>query len=329
MRPSVSRRAALRGLTSIGALGGLTCLATPAMPQARLFQAPPLGFDPKTAANEELQRYGALARPSAESSPQYRRLWNRTYSAKLDFVKPTFRARNSYRRMPAQRRQTFDNWAGLAVQTAGSPLICVAGTWTIPNPRVPDEAVGGDSNYNSAWIGIDGYFPSTDILQAGVDFNFKTGSSEITIAPWWEWWPGPSVYIDSLQVSPGDTFSCVITGTVGGVDALVQMTNLSSNRHATFLATAPANTKLVGDCAEWIVERQYRSSAPDSIISDLSQFGSIFFDNAFASTSRPESHGPVADAGSGTPISMTASDNVQLIAAPTLLRPTSFRVDRV
>jgi hypothetical protein len=329
MRALVSRRTALCGLGSIGAATGLTYFATPAIPQAKLFQVPPLGFDPKSAPNEELQRYGLLARPSADSSPQYQKLWSRTYSAKVDFVAPTFRARNRYRRLPPQRRQTFNNWAGLAVQTSGTPLITVAGTWTIPYPRAPDDAAGNEPNYNSAWIGIDGYFPSTDILQAGVDFNFTTGSTEISIAPWWEWWPGDSYYIDSLQVSPGETFSCVIVGTAGGADALVQMTNLSSNRHVTFLATAPANTTLVGDCAEWIVERQNRTSASDSPISDLSQFGSVFFANAFASTSRPQSHGTVLAAGSGTPISMSANDGVQLIAVPAVLGPTSFRVDRV
>jgi hypothetical protein len=199
----------LCGLGSIGAASVLTYFATPAMPQAKLFQVPPLGFDPKSAPNEELQRYGLLARPNAESSPQYQKLWSRTYSAKVDFVAPTFGARNRYRRLPPQRRQTFNNWAGLAVQTSGTPLITVAGTWTIPYPRVPDDAGGNEPNYNSAWIGIDGYFPSTDILQAA-STNFTTGSTEISIAPWWEWWPGESYYIDSLQVSPGDTFSCVI-----------------------------------------------------------------------------------------------------------------------
>ena len=97
----------------------------------------------------------------------------------------------------------------------------------------------------------------------------------------------------------------------------------------TFLATAPPNTTLVGNCAEWIVERQNRTGAQDSALSDLSQFGAVFFDNSFASSAKPEAHGTVVEAGSGTPISMTGDGGAQLLAVPTVLRPTSFRVDRV
>ena len=156
------------------------------------FEVPPPGFDPKIAGGEQLQRYGVLARPTAESSEQYQRLWNRTFASRPDFVAPEFKTRKRYRRTPAQRRQTFNNWAGLAVRTSGAPFITVAGTWTVPNPHVPDDAAGNEPNYNSAWIGIDGFSsPSeNDILQAGVDFNFMPGSSWIEVSPWWEWWPG-------------------------------------------------------------------------------------------------------------------------------------------
>jgi hypothetical protein len=326
----ISRRAAMGGLGAVALAGGTTGVTRRARAQARVFDLPPKGFDPRSGGSAELQRYGLLARPGADASVEYKQLWSRVYAAKPNFVVPTFKARTRYRRMPVPRRQTFDNWAGQAVDTPGAPFVTVAGVWTVPNPRVPDDATNGERNYNSAWIGIDGYSaPSeNDILQAGVDFNFMPGSTWVEIAAWWEWWPGGSFYVDNFPVAPGDTVSCVINGAVGGTDALVQLADLGTNTHMTFLATAPPGTRLAGNCAEWIVERQRHSTAEGSPLSDLSRFGSVFFDNAFASSAAPGAGGSVVKAGSGTPISMVADTGTQVLATPTVLGPTSFRVDR-
>jgi hypothetical protein len=331
MAVSVSRRAALRSLGCLAMSGGMASSQASAAAQTRTFEAPPKGFDPRSAAEEQLKRYGLLARPTASSSQQYRQLWNRSLSRNLNVVVPKFRARRPSRRMllNTERRETTNNWAGVAVRAGSAPLISIADTWTVPYPHTPDASTGKAKHYNSAWVGIDGYLPPERILQAGVDFNFTVGSSTVEVAPWWEWWPGDSEYFDNFQAAPGDIISCVISGAVGSAEAVVRMANLGSNRFVSFLARAPAGTTLTGNCAEWIVERQTQSANGNAPLSDLAQFGTIFFDSCFASSGSIEAHDAViVDAGSGTPISMTADSSSQLLAVPSILGSTTFKVDR-
>jgi Peptidase A4 family len=300
------------------------------------FDMPPNGFDPKAAPDDVLKRFGVLQRPGPDTSIQYRKFWDGLFSRDATYVAPRFKSRTS---RPSLRAVSsfgaggvrYDNWAGIGVESNGAPIISVSGTWNVPNLDVPPGLQDGTSCINSVWIGIDGFSaPSKDILQAGIDLRVtrQAGVLNVEILPWWEWWQGDSFYFDGFPVSPGDIVSCNISGTAGGTAGTLYMANLVSGRHISLSIPAPAGTTLIGNCAEWIVERQ-TFDANSSILTELSLFGSIFLDNAFATTAiPPKTDQQTISAGHGTLISMTATDNVKILASPTILGPTTFRVDR-
>jgi len=181
---------------------------------------------------------------------------------------------------------------------------------------------------NSVWVGIDGFSaPNSDILQAGVDLRVtrQSGVLNVAIEPWWEWWKGQSFYFDNFRVSPGDTISCHINCVAGGTTGTVRMANLVSGLHISLVVPAPAGTSLIGNCAEWIVERQ-TIDATSNVLTELSDFGSIFLDDAFASTNDASKS---LLAGKGVPITMVAADNTTMLASPTILGSTALKVDRL
>jgi hypothetical protein len=76
------------------------------------------------------------------------------------------------------------------------------------------------------------------------------------------------------------------------------------------------------------VERQTADANSDTL-TELSEFGSIFFDNAFASTAATPKPEEIKSVGSGTLITMTANDGTTLLAGPTLVGQNTIRIDRL
>lgn len=207
----------------------------------------------------------------------------------------------------------------------------VSATWTLPNLTVPPYVDGDVACVNSVWIGIDGFAaPNSDILQAGIDLDITRQAGKVTVSlqPWWEWWQGQSFYFENFPVSPGDVVSCSISCPAGGTNGIVTMTNAATRNHISLSVPAPAGTKLIGNCAEWIVERQ-TADASSSALTELSEFGSIFFDEAFAATATPPNAQQTIPAGNGTPITMTSTDYTTMLAAPRILAPNTIRIDRL
>jgi Peptidase A4 family len=298
-------------------------------------EVPPLGFNPKTAPADILKRYGILQQPSEGASLQYRKLWERMYPPGVNFVLPNFKSRAPTNRalaesIPAGRVQ-YNNWAGVGIDAKGKAITKVSATWTVPNLGVPPHVEEGSQCINSIWVGIDGFAPpNNDILQAGVDLIVsRQGSSlKVSIEPWWEWWKGQSFYFDKFPVSPGDVISCGIICDAGATTGTVTMTNSITRDHVSLSVPAPAGTKLIGNSAEWIVERQ-TADANSTTLTELSEFGSIFFDNAFAATAAAPKPEETLSAGKGTLITMTADDGTTMLAGPTLVGQNTIRIDRL
>jgi Peptidase A4 family len=298
-------------------------------------EVPPRGFDPRTAPPDILGRYGILQRPSDGASSQYRKLWERMYPRGVNFVVPNFKSRAPTNRALAKSippgRVEYNNWAGIGIHAQDKAITKVSATWTVPNLATPRYVEDGTPCINSVWIGIDGFLPpNNDILQAGVDLVVsRQGSSlKVSIEPWWEWWKGQSFYFDKFPVSPGDVISCSIICAKGATTGSVIMTNSITRDHVSLSVPASAGTKLIGNCAEWIVERQTADANSDTL-TELSEFGSIFFDNAFASTAATPKPEEIKSVGSGTLITMTANDGTTLLAGPTLVGQNTIRIDRL
>jgi hypothetical protein len=318
----------------------------------RLFNTPPSGFRPKTATPDDLKSFGVLQRPTNDSSPEYRLLWERMYSDGFNTIVPQFKPRIAKTKILApgsapsaisEEPKTlsqriapspiqYPNWGGIAIARGqhDAPVVQVSGTWNIPNLAVPSYVADGVKCINSIWIGIDGFSPpQSDILQAGVDLvaSRQNGVVSAGIYAWWEWWKGDSFYFDNFPVSPGDVISCTITCAAGGSSGTVNMSNAISGNHISLSVPAPQGTTLIGNCAEWIIERQ-TPDASTAAYTELSEFGSVFFDGAFAATMTPPNAQQTLLPGSGKQIMMMADDGTTILASPTLLGPNTLRIDR-
>jgi hypothetical protein len=299
----------------------------------RTYELPPPGFNPLTAAPRLLQRYGLPKRPDAKSAPELLKSWEAAFAGPRTWITPEFREMKGKYHGPARRpRQqahlkragvsvanaTSENWSGsVAFPPVGQTFTWVAGQWTVPNPYPP----GLGQFYASEWIGIDGW-KSGDVLQAGTETQVvnllgKDFSARVVYA-WWEWYPAYEVAITNLPVSPGDIMSCLIhVNSISTASVIVQ--NQSSNVTTLFTITAPSGTTLVGESAEWIVERP----TVNKVLTKLADYKVDYFDYGFAGTTNISKF---VTLGLGTAVTMKANNGASL-SVPTLEGVTLMKVN--
>jgi hypothetical protein len=272
----------------------------------------PKGFNLLKASDQELVRHGLPPRPK---DPTLLSQWERVMQslARSTFIEPEFR-RTDRRHGPIIRSgtDTSKNWSGEVVflppsAPAGAKFLLVAGEWTVPSPA--PAADDFQLYYCASWIGIDGD-NSGDVLQVGVECEAQKalqepGEVRRTIYPWWEWFPENEIQITNLAVSAGDLLrpggdllSCQISVT-SSTSAIIILANITTQQTAAFDVTAPAGTTLVGNCAEWIVERPEVGGS----LSQLAGYGSVAFQQAFGGTNLPGSDS-VRDPSEGDAINM-------------------------
>jgi hypothetical protein len=96
--------------------------------------------------------------------------------------------------------------------------------------------------------------------------------------------------------------------------SLIVMSNVTYNRTASFTVKTPKNQTLVGDSAEWIVEKQEPS---DSV---LGNYGTVFINRAYAAaTGATRGKTSFIGPADGTPVAIIDSHG-NVISAPTMYR---------
>jgi hypothetical protein len=276
----------------------------------------PKGRDPLKASDQELVRHGMPPRPK---DPTLLSEWENLMKSLggSTFIEPKFR-RMDRRHGPAIRSgtDTAHNWSGgvvflPATSPAGAKFYVVSGHWTVPNP-MPGDA--DQQLYHCAcWIGIDGD-GSHDVLQAGIECDAQfddSGVVEQTIYPWWEWFPEDQIQITNLAFSVGDLVVCNIVAD-SSTTASIVLSNSTTNQTAACGLTAPRGTTLVGNCAEWIVER----ISVGDVLTQLANYDSVTFQEAFGGTNLPGSDA-VRDPSEGDAIDMLG-DNGALVSTATV-----------
>jgi hypothetical protein len=265
--------------------------------KVRTFRPPPR-FNPLTASAAQLRRYGFPARPDdPHLLERYQRVLNRL-KGKFQYIEPTFQVGRSRPRSPPERPSVANksfNWSGGVVNApAGQSFVGIQADWVIPNvyPIYPltqnFEYLGG------IWIGLDGYGVSTDLCQAGVLFDASTLGGQINrkFCHFWEWVPSdpriPSgtTTITDVSISAGDfvTLAICVPGGAGSRSARVYFTNNTSGHSTSYEIhppdppSDPIQTKLVGNCAEWIVEMPIFGASN----STLPDYGEVFFSSCEA-----------------------------------------------
>lgn len=284
----------------------------------RTYEPPPADFDPLTAPDNLLLHHGFPARPNPQTAPELRKRWERVFSRKLTYIVPTFRESIGKTHGPRLKSETEDsatsgNWSGSVVflpPTADNSFQWITGRWTVPNPYPSDSHV----DHASEWIGIDGDGGSNDVLQAGTETMTTFWGPFCYV--WWEWFPKNEVAISSFPVAPGDIMQCLLC-TGAPTSGTFYLLNVSRRIHTSFTVTAPSGTSLVGNCAEWIVERP----AVDGSLTSLANYGLVYFDEGFAGYEETQTN-----LGSGTLLTMVGSSGFPL-SVPTVEASTSMEVN--
>jgi hypothetical protein len=279
---------------------------------------PPAGFNPLTASPDDVIKNGFPARPDdPRHLARYQRVLGQL-NGKLNDIEPTFRVNPDRRHGPRMHRpedgtETSTNWSGGVVY---APLgQSFNGLRAIGPCRTSMRPPKNQWYYCSSWVGIDGD-QSSDVCQAGVECEVFQSGSTITrhIYPWWEWFPGPEVQITNLAINPGDMVTMLICSMTGAnaTTATAYFSNRTGGASTSFNFTAPSGTKLVGNCAEWIVEAPTVNGAQSAI----ADYGEVFFSVCEAFLT----NGTTVNGGTGNNINLTANGSV--VSDGNLFSPT-------
>lgn len=298
-----------------------------AVPGIKIFAAPPKGFDPMAASNEELLRYGLPQRPEAGSREFA--IWQRAITAAkhradpskvhaLPYSSTNLRRANGTEAITANQTATNSfNWSGVATAnhlTKWSTLSSfdfVASVFNVPIAQPPFNACANGITgpfYEVSWNGIDG-FSNGDVVQGG-SLSAADCLGNTLYEAWVEWFPSYSI-IGVFNVSPGDDMYVITYGAPGTSTQNVFVEDFTNQTFGTFSLPYVTGPGLVGKSAEWIVERP--CCASNGFPLALANTIYDFFNYDFADNTS----GHVFYAGSTAPttfnISMLADDGVTII----------------
>jgi hypothetical protein len=278
--------------------------------RAHPYPTPPKEFDPLSATDAQLERYGLPSRPNPDTESDFHRFWSRLLGRPfrpiaIDFSKLARNFPKAISRVGRGGRrglhllESSRNWSGAYITPELSDkFVYVSGRWKVPAPSLPpvlpEGAAASDDYQSSTWIGIDGHrrYPMSSMPQIGTSQSFQLvgASQDIRTYAWWQWWSMdtsypphnrqvPPVPIVEIPVSVNDE---IIAGLKVRSADEVQffIKNQTTGLLTTFLVIAPGPILPLGSTAEWIVER------PTIIGSDrlypLPNYADVVFHDCFA-----------------------------------------------
>jgi hypothetical protein len=258
------------------------CLATAALaaetPDLHGIDAvagPPAGFDAVHASDAELAAVALPPRPDAQKTPAAYAKWVRAMSVHTTRMLAPLQATTIYhgpaRNIGTARTDvtpsgvsniatnTSSNWSGdvnlnkLTRYNTSTSFYYILSDFVVP--QVTNATCDGTYDYSSQWDGIDGW-NSGDVLQAGTeaDAYCSGGSTSLYYAAWIEWYPYSESRISGFTVNPGDDMFIEVWDTSSTV-GYAYVENMSTGQTVEYELTPPSGTTLVGNSAEWIVER--------------------------------------------------------------------------
>lgn len=170
------------------------------------------------------------------------------------------------------------NWAGYVVTPKTSPTTkfkTVSGTWVVP--RGDCSSSGG---FSATWVGIGGFKHSSSALeQTGTEFDCAPDGTA-SYAAWYELVPDVSHDI-KMTVRPGDTIDAAVTVKRTRVTLYLRNRTRGKVFRRTFTMSTPDTSS-----AEWIVEAPANCNSVRCIQLPISNFGTISFTRASATTAR-------------------------------------------
>jgi len=246
------------------------------------------GFHPTVATDAELVRYGFPPRPTRAADARLGRMWMATFGRDVSFTMAQLTTARHFASRPRQlstvNSDNSTNWSGVVVHNQASDLINlgIAAAWIVP----AITRVGDGTQSIGLWIGLDGYSLNTSgLLQAGIAGSFDEAGEPFFFA-WSEWLSAahpvqPSQTIANFSVQVGDMIEAQIWVT-SPTTATVVMQNFSRSESTggpvIVPLIAPSGVRVVGNDAEWIVER----GDVDQALSTLPSYSPVDFTKAAA-----------------------------------------------
>lgn len=245
--------------------------ATPSdlLERYRTYDIPPQGFDPLTASDGALVRYGLPRRPDPASQPRLARLWKNAFGRRIKFVKAEITELPRVRKVPAILPGPDippGSWAGVYVQApAQQSFQMVFAEWVVPT--VMNWNFSGEELALGFWVGIDG-LEDQQVLQAGVFADvgpavLGTTGGGVSWSAFTQWPQGQADQsaskVSNFSVNPGDSVAVLICAVTPKL-AHISFMNHSQFTYTSLSIRAPGNIALAGSTAEWIVEPSHGSS---------------------------------------------------------------------
>jgi hypothetical protein len=249
------------------------------LPGATTIEAPPAGFDPISASDEELAYHGFPPRPNQTTDSKAYASWVQAMQHSKTRVSPKLEQTNIYHG-PAQLKKNVSptakegnpivsvqpdntyyssNWSGYvafsgATSYGSSSYYYLINDMVVPIAQQRPGSCTGGWAFGSEWNGIDGW-GSGDVLQAGVEFDaYCSGTTKGSYySAWYEWYPYGEVRISGLPVTAGDDMFVEVWHT-SPTQGYAYLVNFDTNQSTQVGFTAPPGVSLVGNSAEWVVE---------------------------------------------------------------------------
>jgi len=250
------------------------------LPGATTVEAPPAGFDPIAASDQDLAYHGFPPRPNQNTEPKAYATWVKAMKASKvrvapnlqqtsvfhgpvkpgKIANPTAVESNPLLATQASNTNYSSNWSGYvdfsgATSYGSSSFYYLVNHYVVPVAEQAFGACTGGWDWGSAWNGIDGW-GSPDVLQAGIEFDaYCSGSTRSAYySAWYEWYPYGEVRISGLPIAPGDDLFVEVWHT-SSTQGYAYMVNYNTNQSVEVGFTAYPGYPLVGNSAEWVVER--------------------------------------------------------------------------
>jgi peptidase A4-like protein len=142
-------------------------------------------------------------------------------------------------------RGTSTNWSGYAVPGTGATG--VTASWTQPTAICS----AGENSWSSPWVGIDGDNSNT-VEQIGTDTDCSNGAPRYYA--WYEMYPKPLNLINTVPVSPGNSFTATVTYSASTKGFTMTLRNNSTGNSFT---TTQISKKARRSSIEWVMEGPY------------------------------------------------------------------------
>jgi Peptidase A4 family len=305
----------------------------------RTFAAPVARLDFASASDEELALYGFPPRPNEQTEAEAYKSWAKAMAASQSRWSGELKHTGLYS-IPARRTNPPAlaavsatpgtlyslNWSGvvntntLTKYNSKSSFYSIISEFNVPAVNQPVGSCDGGWDWEVSWNGIDGYQDQNALLQGGSwSAVYCTGGrSQASYYAWVEWYPAYDA-IQEFTVYPGDDMY-VETWNTSATQGYVYLLDETTGVYGTYALTPKGGAGLVGNSAEYVVERPCCRAA--NTFYPLANYVWDFWANSYAYTFTAYSKGaatayyPGSAAKTTFLLYMTDDKATQVISSP-------------